>query len=601
LYRIGNVGEALRLLLSIQDSSLADRQRYLLILGACFARLKRREEASLAFSDLLSLNPDCHEALTWMAVLKKNPREIGEALKYALRAIQLKPDDAVGFGSLGGCYLYLREPAKAIEALRQAVELSPDAPEHRHSLATALLMEHRHGEAVQHLRKAIELAPEDPQSYLSLAATYSLYGMAGEALNCLEQGLSHLPNNAALHSSTARAFSMIKNDSAAERHYQRAVQLSASARGDFAMWLQNQGRFAEADEIFANLVSERTDPALGYYGLSQTRKITTADSNFIEEMNSLLATEKLRPASKMRMHYALGRAEEQLHNFGSAMDHFDAANDFAYAIHYAGHPIDPSGYSQERAQVRKLYENLLDRPKGSDPKESPIFIVGMIRSGTTLLDQIVSSHSAVESGGELRFWIEETLRLAKTNGAASSKELRDLAEAYLRYVRVLLDSEGRFTDKMPLNFAYCGIIHAALPNAKFLHIRRNPVDTCLSIYTTYFGSGALFAYKKSNIVAYYRDYLQAMESWRRVLPSENLFELDYEDLVSDPQSLIPQVIEFCGLPWDEGCLHHDRNNRAINTPSRWQARQPFYKTSVGKWKHYEPWLGEFGELLQMRA
>jgi hypothetical protein len=204
----------------------------------------------------------------------------------------------------------------------------------------------------------------------------------------------------------------------------------------------------------------------------------------------------------------------------------------------------------------------------------------------------------VHSAGELQFWTEETVRLAFGIGMEDHPSLEALADEYLTYIEQLAGKSGRITDKMPLNFAYAGVIHRALPGARFIHIRRHPVDTCLSIYTTYYGAGPRFAYNKSNIVAYYREYLRVMGYWRERLPSDRLFELDYEDLISDPQSVIPRIVEFCGLPWDESCLHHDRNESAINTPSRWQARQPIYRTSVERWRRFEPWLGEFAELLQ---
>jgi hypothetical protein len=222
----------------------------------------------------------------------------------------------------------------------------------------------------------------------------------------------------------------------------------------------------------------------------------------------------------------------------------------------------------------------------------------MIRSGTTLLDQILSSHASIVAAGELRFWIEESLRLAWRNTSPTANDLRDLADEYLAYLELLAGKSVRITDKMPLNFSYTGIIHRALPNARFLHIRRSPVDTCLSIYTTYFGQGAPFAYRKDVTVAYYQEYLRMMDYWRGVIPQDCLFELDYEELISNPANLIPRIIDFCGLPWDDACLHHDQNPVAINTPSRWQARQPMYKSSVDRWRRYEPWLGEFAELLQ---
>ncbi len=597
LYNQGRPGEALAILHRLPPVHGALRERVLLIVGASFARMKRREEARRAFQELLQLNPDSFEALTWVAVLLRNSQEIDQAIAYAKRAIQLQPDNALGHSSLGSCFLFLRQPTEAIRAFQLAVELAPDAAELEHNLAQAYLMDHQHGEAIQRFRRAILLAPFDSHSYLTLARVYMLYGMAGEALECLESGLIALPDCAELHSSAGAAFAMIRNDEAAERHHRRAVELSNAAEPDYASWLLNQGRFEEAGSHFLNLIQSDRDPAFGYYGLMQTKKLASGDEPFVADMRSVLNRRSLRKASRMYLSYALGRAEEQLNHGGEAMSHFDEANALAFEINHSAHPVDPNSFVEDHARVQALFEQLRTGNSMSDSGASPIFIVGMIRSGTTLLDQIVSSHPDVTSAGELRFWIEEALRLAATPELATPEKLNDLAETYLRYGQLLVGSEVRFTDKMPLNFAYVGVIRAAFPNAKFLHIRRHPVDTCLSIYTTYFGKGALFAYKKSNIVAYFKAYLASMEYWRQNLQPQTMFELDYEDLVTDPDTVIPQVIEFCGLPWSEACLRHHENKSAINTPSRWQARQPMYLSSTERWKRYEPWLGEFTELL----
>ena len=596
-YGAGAFARALKALEQIPEDARGNRE-YLLLYGACLARMRRGPEAVDRFAKLLAIDPDCHEALTWMAVLKRNPENIEEALGYARRAVALRPDDASGHGSLGSTYLSAQRPAEAIVAFERAVELVPDVAEHRHNLALAYLKAYRHDEGIAELREAIALAPRSPQNYLVLASTYAQFGMAGDAIECLLAGLDHLPDAAALHTALAQAFASIRNDEAAERHHRRALELSPEGRSGYATWLLNQGRFGEANTFLEEMLKDGSDPAFGSYGLMQSRKLTDseADTAFVGEMEGRLRDPRLQPKGAMYLRYALGRAEEQRKRYGEAMAHFDEANRLAQRIYHAGRPLAPTRFAEENDQVRTLVEAMRDQPPASNPTESPIFIIGMIRSGTTLLDQIVSSHPAVASGGELRFWIEEGRRLAVQSAVPSDPQLRALAEEYVTYAQLLAGSAERITDKMPLNFAYAGLIHQALPNARFLHIRRHPIDIALSIWTTFFGQGPLFAYDKANIVAYYREYERSMAHWRATLPSDRLYELDYEALIADPSSVIPRVIEFLGLPWDDACLHHDQNQSAINTPSRWQARQPIYRTSVERWRRYEPWLSEFKDL-----
>jgi hypothetical protein len=233
------------------------------------------------------------------------------------------------------------------------------------------------------------------------------------------------------------------------------------------------------------------------------------------------------------------------------------------------------------------------RPFGSS-SQRPIFIVGMIRSGTTLLDQIVSSHPSVRSAGELVYWQIEAERIAaKWQNGVEPTDLAELAANYELLLEATAGPSDRVTDKMPLNYDHLGLIHATFPRAKIIHIRRNPIDTCLSIYATHFGSGPNFAYRKDNIVAFYRRYLRIMDNWRAILPSDSFLEVDYESLVAEREAETRRLIDFCKLTWDDSCLHHERNDSAINTPSRWQARQPIYRTSIERWRAFEPWLGEF--------
>jgi tetratricopeptide (TPR) repeat protein len=573
-------------------------QERLLLTGACFARLRRGAEAVTVFTELLGHDPDCFEALTWMTILKRGEPE--EAIGYALRAVELRPDEASGYGALGTLHLAAHRTEEAILALLKAIEIAPDVPEHHHNLAASYLAARRNGEAVLEFQKAIALDPQSPQNYLALASAYTQFGMAGPAIGCLTEGLERLPDYAPLHTAIAGAFALIRNDAAAEHHHRRALQLSPQSRGGYATWLLNQGRFDEANKIFSAMRREGEDSVYASYGLMLSRKLSGSeeDAAFIGEMESLLTQGGMRPRSEMYLRYALGRAGEGQKRYGEAMAHFNAANHIAESIYHRGQSVTPDRFASEQDQVRHLYEAMSDRGIEGSSTETPIFIVGMIRSGTTLLDQIVSSHPEVRSGGELRFWMEEVRRLVLRGGVPTGGQLNDLAEEYTAYARLLTGPATYVTDKMPLNFEHIGVLHQAMPNARFLHIRRHPVDTCLSIWTTFFGQGPLFAYGKEKIVAYYREYLRAMEYWRNTIPRDRLFELDYEQLISEPEPTIRKAIEFCGLPWEDACLHHDQNDRAINTPSRWQARQPIYRTSVERWRRYEPWLGQFAELLQ---
>jgi hypothetical protein len=238
----------------------------------------------------------------------------------------------------------------------------------------------------------------------------------------------------------------------------------------------------------------------------------------------------------------------------------------------------------------------------------------MPRSGTTLVEQIVSMHPQVGAGDELNFWNERgamwhgagVSENAATGNAASgnekpfvAKQFLDKAAAdYLRVLRAIAPKAARVTDKMPFNFLWAGLIHVAFPRAIFIHCRRAVVDTALSIHQTHFHPGLAFPTGGAELVEYFHSYRRLMGHWRSVLPADRLIDVDYEELTREPEPIIRRIIAGCGLAWNDACLRPESNPRAVKTPSKWQTRQPIYRTSVARWRRYEPWLGPLRALVE---
>jgi hypothetical protein len=222
----------------------------------------------------------------------------------------------------------------------------------------------------------------------------------------------------------------------------------------------------------------------------------------------------------------------------------------------------------------------------------------MPRSGTTLVEQIVSSHPEVGAGGELNFWNERGAAWHRAGPAGSEAPFLAQAVAdYLAVLRAVGPKAARVTDKMPFNFLWAGLIHLAFPRATIIHCRRAAIDTALSIHQTLFHPGLAFPTGGSKLVAYFRSYQRLTDHWRKVLPADRFIEVEYEDLTRDPEPEIRRIIAGCGLPWEDACLRPERNPRAVKTPSKWQTRQPIYRHSVERWRRYEPWLGPLSALL----
>jgi hypothetical protein len=282
------------------------------------------------------------------------------------------------------------------------------------------------------------------------------------------------------------------------------------------------------------------------------------------------------------------------------MRHFDAAN----RIRSAAAGLDRATLAAQTGRViATTPPGYLDRrPDLGVADETPILIVGMPRSGTTLVEQILSSHPDVAPGGELSFWHDRNGAGARVFGADARPEaVRRLADDYLAVLHAVSPTAARVTDKMPFNFGLLGMIRQVFPRATIVHCRRHPIDTCLSIFATDFEATIDFAGDRGSLVFFYRQYQRLMAHWREVLPPDRFIEVDYEALVADPAPLTRRLVANCGLQWNDACLAPHRNQRRITTASVWQARQPIYRTSVERWKRYEPWLGELRQLLEPMA
>jgi hypothetical protein len=229
---------------------------------------------------------------------------------------------------------------------------------------------------------------------------------------------------------------------------------------------------------------------------------------------------------------------------------------------------------------------------------TPVLIIGMPRSGTTLVEQIVSMHPEVGAGGELNFWNQ---RGPAWSGSAADEDafLAKAAADYLGVLRAIAPTAARVTDKMPFNFLWAGLIHVAFPRAIIIHCRRAAVDTALSIHQTHFHPSMPFPTGGSELVAYFHSYQRLINHWRSVLPADRFIDVDYEDLTRAPEPVIRRIIAACGVAWHDACLRPESNPRAVKTPSKWQTRQPIYGTSVARWRRYEPWLGSLRALLDV--
>jgi tetratricopeptide (TPR) repeat protein len=326
--------------------------------------------------------------------------------------------------------------------------------------------------------------------------------------------------------------------------------------------------------------------------------------NHIAELKQQLQKTALEPKQQVHLHYALAKELEDLQRYAESFAVLKQGADLR-RVHLNYDVRRDQAIMQKIAQV--FSKQQLQQKAGSGyTSAEPIFILGMPRTGSTLIERMLGSHSQVSMAGELNNFSQAMMAQIRALGQpgnileaiqlSAELDFTALGESYIHSTRPDTGHKAHFIDKLPLNFLYIGLIKLALPNAKIIHVQRDPMDTCYAIYKHLFTHAYPFSYKLDELGQYYQAYQQLMAHWQRVLPG-SILELSYEQLVSKPQTALKSVLEYCNLDWQAECLHFDRNTDASTTGSAAQIRQRLYTSSVGKWRHYKQQLAELEKRL----
>ena len=574
------------------------------LLAVAYLKSGRVLEAEKLLVAIHEQDPSLLEPIGLLAVMRKGQGDLKSAIFLFEQMIQLGGNAADVYNQIGSCYMGLDDPIQAGKAFRQAVELDKRAAHSYYNLGMALRRAGKSHETFLTFKKSTQLNPHFLDNYLQIWEQMRQLQNWVDGIPILETGLIHHPDSTALMACLGFAYARVGKSQVAEEMFNRAFALSTSAGIPFSHWLQEEGRFEESVPILKKVIHANPVQGQAYYILTAAKCFTLDSKPLLEWMIPLTAHPDLIAEEQMYLHYAMAKAYEQAKNYESAMHHFDAANAQAY-IRFNSNNVHDEGASEHEARtLASLYSSEFIRSARIHGSQSsvPIFIVGMIRTGTTLLDQILSSHPRVNSAGEQPFWQIHAGRIQSRwlDGGFDREDALNLAAGYLSVLHQAGGTADRIIDKMPINFSNIGLMGVVFPNAKFIHLRRNPLDSCLSIYTTFLGSGTPFAYNKTNIIGYYQSYYRLKEHWRSVMPPEQFIEIDYEDLVTHKETVVRELLEFCDLEWDDACLNHEHNRSQVSTPSLFTARQPVNTASVERWKRYEPWLGQLLELKELK-
>jgi tetratricopeptide (TPR) repeat protein len=619
-------------------------------IGEMYRLTGKNEEAIAAGRRAIELDPNYAAAHSNVGIALFEQGKFEEALAYYDRAVALQSSFVQAHSNRGNALQRLKRFAEAEKAYRRAIELQPAFADAWNNLGTCLRELKRPQEAKTVYRKALELNPNNPDILDNLALAAKDLGRLEEAANLMQRALAIEQRSDKLHlhcgmilldqhkveeaaTATERALALNPNShdavnqmgrvafergnlDAALVHYRRALALKpdlADALNNMGNVLKELGQLHDARQAY--LEALRLDPAVCgvYVNFADSKTFTPGDAH-LAAMESLAAQpEGLSKTDRMHLDFALGKAYADLKDYRRSFTHLAAGN----AAKRATVAYDEQATFALFDRLEQVFSReLIERKAGAgDPSPLPIFVLGMPRSGTTLIEQIIASHPMVHGAGELKTLNDVVLLVCGPDGASvpypefmqsvDRAALRQIGARYVSLLHQLAPNGDRVTDKMPSNYYFAGLIHLALPNAKIIHSMRDPVDTCISCFSKLFSAEQGHTYDLGEIGRYYKRYLRLMAHWRRVLPAGRILDIRYEEVVMDLETQARRIIDYCGLPWDDRCLTFHRTDRPVRTASATQVRQPIYKSAVGRWRVYEenlgPLLAALGDLFEPRS
>ncbi|PRC94363.1 tetratricopeptide repeat-containing sulfotransferase family protein [Solimicrobium silvestre] len=498
------------------------------------------------------------------------------------------------------------------EAETTAIALIARFPKHGFAwkaLGTVHRRQGRKDEAVAALKNAAELMPEDAEAHNNLGNALREQGRSIDAETLYRHALELRPTYVEAHYNLGCVLKDQKRVEEAETQYRRALELNPDyvpAHNNLGNVLKEQGRLEEACASLETAITIKPNFIESHYSLSSLKTYHENDPHQ-DMLEALLGEVKAMPVeARIRYWFALGKMREDVGLYDASFAAYQEANRLQHALL----PFDETADEAAHKRMMDVFskEFLAQRARPIDIGKAPIFIVGMPRSGTSLLEQILSSYPGVFGAGELSD-MSEVITAALPDAAFerfpdvvpdfSADDFKRLGEHYSERVARLAPTATHITDKMPANYYYVGMIYLMFPNAKIIHAMREPMDSCFSCYSRLFNMKNLaFSYDQGTLGRSYVRYIKLMRHWHEVLPPGTILDLRYEDMVADTEGQARRLLDYIGLPWNDQCLAFHENKRRVKTASAAQVRKPIYKTSLARWKRYEGHLGELFGLVK---
>jgi tetratricopeptide (TPR) repeat protein len=449
--------------------------------------------------------------------------------------------------------------------------------------------------------------PKSASAHRLLAEVLGDMGRRDDALSRLQHAVAIAPGDAQTRSDLATMLHERGQTDDAIRQFRKALVLKsdcASAHLGLGIALAAVGNQEEAKRSLETAIALEPENAHGYFNLARAVRFKRDDPPFLAMQRLARNIRALPVEAQVYLHFALGKAFGDVGDYTQSFEHLRQGN----TLKRQQWPYMEKKILGWLGRIQSIFTPELLREKSGlgNPSSAPVFILGMHRSGSTLIEQILASHPQCHGAGELTAIdaIAKDLRVINPAGfpeavpSLADRQLREFADRYLAEIRGLSATAERITDKMPLNFIYTGFIHLLFPNARIIHTRRDPRDTAISCFgivlgQSIYGQGVDYSSDLAELGRFYRQYRSLMAHWRNVLPAGVMLEVDYETLVEDFENQARRIVAHCGLQWDDACSAFYRNARPVMTASVGQVHQPIYRSSIGRWRHYDTFLEPF--------
>jgi len=579
-------------------------------LGIALFDAKNYDEAESSHLQALALFPNLLQSLNNLGSIERARQNKSKALEWYRKALSVNPDFLEALTNIGAVLVEEDRPEEAIEPLLKVLHSYPTSPEALCNLGLSYFKLDDFEKAAGLLRRSLESRPGYVEASIGLARVLHETENTAEAETILLDVLKGDPLKIDAWCLLGVIYTEEFNTEKAEYSYQKALEIdpaNADALTGIANLRLEAGQIDESEALLIQALEKDPNNLGARFHLSQTKKVIAGDTNLAALEAMSVNSESLSHDKQVSLHYALGKCYDDLGEFDKAFPHFLAGAELKRKKLLYSAEADAARTNQIIETFTPEY--LASLQGAGNISKSPIFVLGMPRSGTTLTEQIIASHPSVFGAGELHDFLDIANHLPGTpagqiypdNLIGLTKEsITAWGDEYIERTRKL-SADPHITDKMPANYMALGLISLALPNAKIIHVKRNPVDTCLSCFTRLFNRHQDATYNLAEMGKHYMNYMRIMDHWRSVLPADSFIEVQYEDIVADMEGEAKRLIRALGLKWNAACLSFYKNERKIRTASVTQVRKPIYKSSVERWRHYEkhldPLLSELKSLL----